>query len=251
MRNRKSKSIEERNLGVPNREQPPLSSSHDATTMIERLLLKILRESIDKLSKSESECRRFFSHFFDGSTPEDSESFVTNFMRQPPLAVLGYARSTADFPCIAIVLENDSPTENFLGDFVGQTREDDDEEPTEYVGAIFETTHAMYIYAEHPDVCNYLYQFTKAVAISGVEELLSRNVQDVSLSGGELTPDENYMPNNMFVRVLRVTATAPFTVPRLLTTDPSKVRVTGIFADDVVVDGVRGGVTATTEVQDE
>lgn len=63
-------------------------------------------------------------------------------------------------------------------------------------------------------------------------------------SGGELNPEEMYLPDNMFARVLRISCTAPMSIPKLII-DAAKVRILGLYMDDIVVDGIRGGVTLT------
>ena len=57
-----------------------------------------------------------------------------------------------------------------------------------------------------------------------------------------MIPQEQYLPETMFVRRLGVTLQSLHTVPVILTPDPARVRVTGIWAEDIVVSGIRGGV---------
>ena len=107
---------------------------------------------------------------------------------------------------------------------------------------MFDSQHGCYIYAEHPDVCLYLYHFVKMIMLGGKDWLLSKGVTEMTISGGELMPNEEYLPENMFSRVVNVKTMAPFVVPRPALVDARKAKVVGIYADDVVVDGVRGGV---------
>jgi hypothetical protein len=74
---------------------------------------------------------------------------------------------------------------------------------------------------------------------------LSNGMTDVTISGGEVAPDEQYLPDNMFLRTLTVSGHSMFTVPSFALTDRRRLRVLGLYRDDVVVDGVRGGITPT------
>jgi hypothetical protein len=245
--------IEARNIGnavsksvTPYFGGPPAAEARTNIVLVERLILQILRTEIDRLLASEEELQRFFSHFFDPLAGEaERKSFAVNFQRKPPTVVLGYPRVSAEFPCIAVVLENESEETNVLGDYLGQTIDGEkNREATEYVGAVFEQTYGVYIYAENPDITIYLYQFVKLVLFGGKGALIEAGLIDPRFSGGELSPEDQWLPNNMFVRKLNITAGAVISVPVLLTLDPSRVKLAGIYREDIVVDGVRGGVVA-------
>jgi len=224
---------------------PPLAEARTNIVLVERVLLAILRTEIDRLKGDESELNRFFGHFFDPIAGEkERKGFVGNFQNQPPTVVLGYPRTTAEFPCFAIILESEEESDLMLADYVGQTLPGEDaREAAEFEGGIFEHTYGIYIYAENPDVCIYLYQFAKMVLYGAKEVLLAAGLVDPVFSGGELSPEEMYVPEHMYSRVLRVSAKAVMSIPKLLFPDPARVRLAGLFMDDVVVDGLRGGVT--------
>lgn len=217
-----------------------------SVVMPERVILALLRTEVDRLAKPENEpdLRRFFEHFYDPMiSAEERDSYITNFQRQPPLPRLGYPRTSAAFPCFSIVMEREVPAEEALGKYLGQTRPGDPvDRAEEYVGSMFESTYGIYIYAEHPDVCLYLYHFAKAVLIGSSLVLQECGVIDPSYEGNEMQPGESYLPENMFVRRLGVTLKSLHTVPAILVTDPANVRLAGIWADDIVVSGIRGGV---------
>jgi hypothetical protein len=236
-------------LGV-DRSAPDLSASRASIVNVERFILRLLRSEVDRLAKDEALLRYYFEAVFDPTLPEkEREDYIANFLRQPPAVVLGYPRSSVTFPVIAIILNEESETQNAVGDFIGETLGEGEEgDPyADYVGAIFEAQHGVYVYAEHPDVCLYLYHFVKMIVLGGKDWLLSQGVIEVSISGGELAPQEGYLPENMFCRTVNVKTVAPFVVPRPALTDARKARVVGLYQDDVVVDGVRGGVHSYPE----
>lgn len=242
---RKSKQRLERNIGGSYQAPPPsLSTAFDAVLLTERVLASLLRTTFDTLKNDNDELMRFLTHFFDPTAEENAiEEFAERFRARTPKVVIGYARSAADFPCLAIVMESEDEAESFLADHLGEERDPASGQPAEYTGAFWDSVYGVYIYAEHPDECMLLYQFAKSVIHAGKGFLISCGLADVHLSGGELAPDESYMPDNLFVRVLRVTAKAPMAVPHLLSADPRRIRLAGIHREDVVVDGLRGGVS--------
>ncbi len=223
---------------------PALAQARTSISLLERVIMNLLRVEIARLKSDKGELDRFFGHFFDPTAGAvERERFVDNFIREPPVVVLGYPRTSGEFPCFAIILESEEETDpESMGDYVGQTLDGEGGEAAEYVGSFFNHSYGIYIYAQHPDVVIYLYQFAKMVIFGAKDALLCSGFTDLRISGGELNPEEMYLPDNMFARVLRISAVAPITVPKLIT-DPAKVRLLGLYMDDIVVDGIRGGVT--------
>jgi hypothetical protein len=233
--------------------EPQLTEARTNIVMIERVLLAVIRSEVERLRADTNELTRFFSHFYDPIAGEEERArFVANFQAQPPVTVLGYPRTTAQFPCFAVVLESENESQNVLDDYVGESLPGEDvDEAAEYRGAIFDHTYSVYVFAEHPDVVAYLYQFVKLVLFGAKPFLVQAGLIDPHFSGGELSPEEMYLPENMFARVFRITASALVTVPRLLDPDPVRVRLAGIFMNDIVVDGIRGGVTPYAASEDD
>ncbi len=217
-----------------------------AIVMPERVILSLLRLEVDRLAlpANRDQLVRFFSHFFDPMmTVEERNTYVDNFQAQPPVTVLGYPRTGSEFPCYSVVLENEQEGEpGALDHFMGRTEATATKPVSEYLGALFEQTYGVFVYAEHPDVCLYLYHLAKLILLGSHAVLEESGIMDPEFSGGELSPDETYIPENMFVRRVGVNMKTIQTVPDVLRPDPSRLR-TGIWVDDIVVSGVRGGVT--------
>lgn len=226
--------------------QTPESPFRPALLM-ERVLKGLLQTTVDDWLADQDDARRFFSWFFDNTTQgnKDLDSFLGSFIKRPPQAQLGYARSGADLPVWAIVLSDEEETEAFLGDFIGE-----DGVSNDYEGAFFEAVYTVFTYAEHPDMAQIYYQLSKAIVTAGRGFLLSCGALEISLSGGELAPDVNYMPENMFVRALRVRMKHPFSAPRVKPVNPARLR-TFIYASDVVVEGMRGTVKVYDGTEEE
>lgn len=140
--------------------------------LLERVIMNLLRTEIARLQNDEEELNRFFGNFFDPTAGSDERKrFVTNFMREPPVVVLGYPRSSGEFPCFAVILESEEETEpELMGDYMGETLDGEAGEAAEYLGGFFRNSYGLYVYAQNPDVVVYLYQFAKMV-IYGAKEV--------------------------------------------------------------------------------
>lgn len=229
---------------------PGLAELRTSVVLPERLIRRVLLDEVTRLAAQPDELRRFFSHFFDPTSSEaERDAYVRDFQRNPPLVTMGYPRMGAELPCFAVVLTSDQEAdgEAALGNYVGETLEGEQApgyEDQYYEGAFFDQQNSIYVFAQHPDQTLYLYQLAKLVLLGAREALHNAGMISPSYSGGELSPNEIYLPDSVFSRVLNVSYKVLMTVPKVFThRDGSRLRMTGIFAEDVVVDGIPGGVT--------
>lgn len=227
---------------------PAESQIRTSIVLPERLFLGILRTEVERLSKDVAELRRFFGHFFDPTVgAEERETYVRAFQGTPPVVTLGYPRITMELPIVAIVNTSDEEDEEgFLYNLVSETRPGEEvAEDQEYQGAFWTQVFSVYVLANHPDVTLYLYHFVKLSLFAAKDVLMRSGLMELHYGGGELSPEETYMPENAFGRVLTVRCKTMQTVPKVLEhVDSRRLRIAGIFRDDVVVDGLRGGVKA-------
>lgn len=266
MGNRKARS--RRNLGgtsqldderfnTPYFDGPGRAEQRTAIVLPERLFRAVLVDEVERLRADELELRRFFAHFFKptAANPDEVESWVQDFVRNPPTVVMGYPKTTGTWPCFAIVLAGDEESEMPLSGYVGETQAGENPiggEDQSYEGAFFDQVYSVYILATHPDQCVYLYHFAKLCLVGARGALTGAGVIDPHYGGGDLNPDEMLLPENVFGRVLTVSCKTLQTVPQVLSyRDGRKLRVTGLFGTDVVVDGMRGGVKACPPGDDD
>lgn len=231
-------------------EPPGATAGRTSIVMPERLFIALLRDEVERLSNPDNadDLRRFFAHFFDPMIGEtERETYVSDFQNKPPTIYLGYPRAdTSRFPCASVVLESEKESDAALDHFIGRFQPEEKQDlAEEFLGAMFDQTYGIYIYAEHPDVCLYNYHLAKFILLGAHEVLEGCGIIDPEFSGGELAPDEGFLPENMFVRVLRVSLKTLQTVPSVLRPHPHRLRITGIWVHDIVVSGVRGGVNGT------
>jgi len=78
------------------------------------------------------------------------------------------------------------------------------------------------------------------ILVGARRELVQNGFLDASFSGTELVPNPELLPENMFVRTVRISGKTLVTVPEWVR-DPANF-TTRVFVNDVVVDGLRGGV---------
>ncbi|MDQ3171502.1 MAG: hypothetical protein M3Q55_15315 [Acidobacteriota bacterium] len=233
---------------------PALAQQRTAIVTPERILTAVLRTEIDRLSSAlavnstaAGDAEMLINHLFAPSAGDAAASdFLTHFRRRPPTVVLNYPRSSAEAPIYAVVMSEESESDNAIGDFVGESLEGEDGPAAEYSGAHWEGSFTVFVFAEHPDVTMYLYQLAKAIMLGAKPVMERAGLVDLHFSGGDLSPDEAYVPENLFARALRVSCKYLVSIP-LLMPEPGGLSITGVWMDDVVVEGVRGGVTAAPE----
>jgi len=221
----------------------PNSQSQTNVVMVERMLLQLLRGEVDRFADRDqvADFRKFMSHFFDPLAGEDArETFIKNFQAKPPSVVLNYPRATTELPCFAVLLEAESEQQNMLADGIGETLGDDEGPAATYSGSFWENTYGIYVYAEHPDVCVYLYQLAKMILFGAKPILENGGFRELRFSGTEMLPDDSLVPENVFMRTLRISGTTTMSVPEYAP-DPAKFRI-GVYREDVIVDGLHGGV---------
>lgn len=234
---------------------PKAAEIRTSIVLPERLIRALLKSEVDRLLADEDELRRFFSHFFDPTLPEDEverEAYVSNFRTNPPRVVLGYPRTTGSFPVFAIVLNTDEEAdERFLAKYMGTTLPEENPpggNDQNYEGSFFNQNISVYIMAQNPDQTIYLYHLAKFILFGGREALECAGLIDPSYSGGELSPNEMYLPDNVFGRVLTINFKVGQSIPKLLSyRDGRRLKVSGIFLSDTVVNGLRGGVKVSSE----
>lgn len=230
---------------------PTQAEMRTPIVMPERLVRAMLLAEVDRLSASQDEAERFFSHFFDPSLGDDAterNAYVENYLANPPRVVLGYPRTTGSWPCYSIVLTSDEEAEEHsaVANYAGTTLPDESPpggQDQDYEGGLWNQVLSIYVYAQNPDECLYLYHLAKFVLYGGQDVLQGAGIIAPTFAGGELNPEEMYLPDNVFARVMTVRFSVMQTVPKLLRhRDGRRLRLGGIFRSDVVVDGLRGSV---------
>lgn len=230
---------------------PELAAARTGVTSIEVMIYEILAHELESLSTDEAKRTAYLAHLFDAVAGKSMREMISKSLStKQPQVVYGYPRLGAETPCVAIILEEEHEAQQVLGSYLGETlpeeRTSDGKEPdpAEYVGGFWEHTYALLVYTEHPQITAGLYQVVKAILVAADHVLELGGFQNPSFSGGELGPEQEYIPENVFCRVLKVQGRTVFAVPEY-GRDPERYRVT-VHRSDLIVDGVRGGVGVFT-----
>lgn len=245
--------VESQNIGTafgdtvdPYFEGPELAQARTSGVMVERVLFAVLQTELNKLTLTENveNLRRIFSHAFDPMAgTEERDDYVAHLQRRPPTVVLGYPRTTAQPPVVSIVLgeEEEDDESTALSDYLGESLPGEPGPYAEYIGNHFTQTHNIFIFSDHPVITAYLYHLVKLVIFSSKPFLIKAGIIEPRISGGELSPDEGYTPEDWFSRVVRLSCRSLTSVP-VLRLDPSTYKLKGLFMDDLHVEGIQGGV---------
>ena len=235
---------------------PTLAQHRTSIVLSERVIKSLLQEEVERLTDDPELLREFFMLFFDPAAADgEVDTYVANFLKQPPKVVLGYPRDLAQVPLFSIILTSDdeSTEGQSIGRYVGRSLDDENvSETLDYEGGYFDQVNSVYIYAQHPDVCLYMYHFAKLTLYGARDRLVEAGIIEPTYSGGEVSPDEMpYLPENIFTRQLSVSYKTMVTVPkRLPYRRADRLSVTGLFREDTVVNGRRGSVKTYTESND-
>lgn len=218
--------------------------AHASIVMLDRVLFRLLRNEVRDLVENQEKTERLLLQFFDATVlTEEIGEWVEYVTVNPPTVTMGYPRSTARFPCFSIVMEGEEESMKFVGNYAGTKLGDAPGDDADYVGSMFDQSLAVYIYDHNPDGVAMLYHLAKMIVLAGSDALTASGAMDLHLSGGDLSPQEAYIPVDMFARRLLVGLKSTQTVERLRRQPrASRVTVSGVHASDVVVDGRRGGV---------
>jgi hypothetical protein len=178
--------------------------------VIERLIYTALTNGITELTENPERLLRFFEQTHQLTTTE-AEAIQTLFLDEPPEVIHSYAREEHNFPLYAIVLSSEQETGKFLGDYGGfvtfaeaQELADLDAADSNINSSVFSFNFDIMVYTKHPDVAVYYYHLAKYFMIRARDYFKSCNVFDMVLGGSDVAPDPRYIPENLFVRVLRV-----------------------------------------------
>lgn len=226
---------------------PGLANARTSINCAEVIFYEILTAEIESLVQDQKKRERYFAKLFDPIRGKEMRTmFAAAFVKNPPVIVYGYPRLTQDQPCIAITLEEEHEDKQVLGNYIGETLENEkeadgkDADTADYVGSIWQNTFGLIVCTENPLYCTALYVVLKAILVGASATIEKAGFMEPTFSGGELAPNSEYLPENLFCRVLHVQGKSVFSVP-VYGRDSARARVS-IHVDDVTVDGVRGGV---------
>jgi hypothetical protein len=139
-----------------------------------------------------------------------------DFLEKPPEPCHGYARAGGTFPCWAILLGQESTTQDFLGedasnleptfddqgtlDDEGEAYLDEDGNKLDMHVRRWGQHYDVYIYTNHPDKTLYHYYLCRQILVAARAGFQANGIEEITYTGAELAPDPRYLPENVFVR---------------------------------------------------
>ena len=171
--------------------------------MIQRYLYAALKHGIEAVQEDLTILDQFFADQFDLSEVE-IEAIKTYFQTNPPTIKHGYARSNSEMPLISVVLADEQEVEMFMGDEAGMVEEEGDPDyGADIYGDVWQHVYHIYIYSEHHDVTTYYYELCKHILLIALQNIFqTEGLHGTHISGGELAPDPQYIPEHLFLRRL-------------------------------------------------
>lgn len=223
--------------------------------MIQRLLYKALVTGLDAIKSDPTILDDLFLKNFELDAAEVA-GIKTFFAAKPPTVIHGYARNDQAPPIISILLASEREADAVIGDEAGDVVDELDEDfgASQYT-ALWEHTFHLVCIAEHPDVCQYIYEVAKAIINQAKPTFIPYGVYGLSLSGADLAPDPRYVPEHFFIRQLAVSCRAELLTVAKDTKLGKAFTVAGIHVDKSGsprdVGGVKTLVTVASEGENE
>lgn len=204
---------------------------------IERIIYQALTNGLEEFKAKPT---LFFQFLVDGGiSEEEATRQQAYFEEHPPEIYHGYARADAQFPCYVITLGSESIETDYLDedanplDYDGEQYFDENGSPVDYHVRRWNHTFQVWTYADHPDVCIFYYYLSRFIIQQARTYFQQNDLDEMILSGAELTPDPRYQPSPMFIRQLTITIKSDDVYQEKLNPGVGRGRtITGIEADD-------------------
>ena len=145
-------------------------------------------------------------YFYQGQSA-DEISQIKDFVRawdEKHRIIIGYPRSYANLPMIAIVLRGESETDAFLGNLL----ESRPPPGTSWRGTYFRGTFGIGIFTQNADLTVDIYRLIKHILMSKRLYLERNNVINSFIRGSDVEPNPEWLPANVFLRYLDIEASS-------------------------------------------
>ena len=179
--------------------------------MFSRILMRTLKAGIAALIEDPI---RVESHFMGecGFTAAEALTVRTLFTTRPPDVIFQYPRKDTPFPMYAVILTSEEEGEpQYLNKGEGWASNMPatlGDRPATISGAtrvkisLWEHEYSIWVGAENPDVCIYMYELAKVILTQERDRLLAAGGLDTRMAGGDVGPSEDFLPDFVFLRSL-------------------------------------------------
>ena len=187
----------------------------------ERVVYHVIKTGLDLLAASVAKKRGkrddAIDRLFALYNAEERDTIRRLLAERRPKVSHGYPRSNAEMPAILVIVTSENENRRFVGDKVENDEEDMPEfigrDPETVKGVLVDTSIDCWVMDNNPDVVQAFYTICWALLDGARLPVFSRlQMNPGSLSGGDVPPDPNYMPEYVFVRRLGTSFTGMRTV---------------------------------------
>jgi hypothetical protein len=200
--------------------------------MIQRVLYSALKAGLAAIQKDPDILKDVFDWQLDLANPEVN-SIQQFFAEKPPNLYHGYARADYKFPLYSIVLQSEAEKDLMIGDDAGMiTDEEDPNTNADMRGAFWHHSYEVLCYSEHPDATQYMYEVAKAILLQAGPYFVNAGLHGIRISGMDLRPDPQYIPEHLFVRRLVFECENAFVVVDRESRLSKAFRLSGLFVDN-------------------
>lgn len=226
--------------------------------MFERAIHRVIEDAISVLDAAPPLLSRFLRA--PGWTDAEIAKLVAFWQSEDghPSIVHNFARAAGSLPCYAIVLAGEDEADEYLGradgavivDEVQQLMAEVEAEIGRRVSANirrYKFTYQVFTYSENPDVTLAYHNALRSILLGSDKKLIGYGLETPTYSGMDLTNMPQYLPENVFARVMQVVGYAHILTATDLDLSPWDklfARIEGLHVNNAVI-GVVASIDPT------
>ena len=184
-------------------------SGPQAQVMPERVIYHLLKGAFET-AKTDQE---FIDRMFRLLSAAERATIKAFLNQRPPQIVHAFARRAQKIPLIAVAVQDDREGQQFIDEFMADDLVDPYDESANGVqtlhGGIITTTVQVMIWSDSPDTVQYLYQLAWAFLKAATQTFAGLQMSPVSMSGGDVAPNEDLMPGTIYGRHITIGLEGP------------------------------------------
>lgn len=172
--------------------------SFGAFSQARRLFVIALRNGLAHCTANPS----LWGRILDGMDADEVAEVVKHVAAHPPEIVAGYPRGQMQVPTIAVVKSGESPTDEFIGDFVARGDGIEglyESQALDYRGAVHQKRMQVLVLTRHPSITEIFDEWAKAVLRAHADWFAAEGLFDLSFAGGgDLNPYAMGLPAELY-----------------------------------------------------
>lgn len=205
----------------------------------ERYIVAVIRNAVKWFQDNPTAWRRIIGNVEDA----ELSRFTGYFAQRQPTVRLGYARSNDPMPQINVILDSEQASVDLIGDLAGVVNFPE----LAGQGGVLNTniksqSVSIHVHADHPEITLFLYHMVHSAILSSLAFFAKMNLFNFSfVSGSEVLPQELYLPESIYSRVLTYSfeGVGQGVVPLPEPPPQAYIFVSGVKINDTITGGVK------------